>query len=291
MKIITEIAEMKEFSRNLKKSEKKISFVPTMGKLHKGHISLIESAKRYGETVASIFVNPLQFGQGEDFDKYPRDIEGDEKILSDLDVQVLFYPKSDIVKNTDTFIVNPEYSKNLEGLFRPSHFQGVLTIVMKLFCIVEPDFAFFGLKDYQQYALIKKMAEDFFLNVKIIPVETVREESGLAMSSRNTYLDVAGKEAASAFYKILSSAADLFKKGEKSAEKLTGFAVKELIKNGFKVDYAEITDPALNRKYQNAENGDILLAAIRYKEIRLIDNIFLLNTVPEFNSGTVSVEK
>ncbi|MCL6120257.1 MAG: pantoate--beta-alanine ligase [Deltaproteobacteria bacterium] len=275
MKIITEIAEMKEFSRNLKKSEKKISFVPTMGKLHAGHVKLIESAKRYGETIVSIFVNPLQFGRGEDFDKYPRDIENDEKILSGLDVSVLFYPESDIVKNTDTFIVNPEYSKKLEGLFRPSHFQGVLTIVMKLFCIIEPDFAFFGLKDYQQYVLVKKMAEDFFLNIKIIPVETVREESGIAMSSRNTYLDVAGKEAASAFYKILSSTADLFKQGEKSPQKLTGFAVKELIKNGFKVDYVEITDPALNRKYQNAENGDILLAAIRCKGVRLIDNVFL----------------
>jgi pantoate--beta-alanine ligase len=276
MKIITEIAEMKEFSRNLKKSEKKISFVPTMGKLHKGHVRLIESAKRYGETIVSIFINPLQFGRGEDFDKYPKDIEGDEKILLDLDVPVLFYPESNIVKNTDTFIVNPEYSKKLEGLFRSSHFQGVLTIVMKLFCIVEPDFAFFGLKDYQQYVLIKKMAEDFFLNVKIISVETVREESGIAMSSRNIYLDGAGKEAASAFYKILSSTADLFKKGEKSPEKLTGFAVKELIKNGFKVDYVEITDPALNRKYQNTEKGDIILAAIRYKEVRLIDNVFLI---------------
>ena len=276
MKIITEIAEMKEFSRNFKKSEKKISFVPTMGKLHKGHVRLIESAKRYGETIVSIFINPLQFGRGEDFDKYPKDIEGDEKILLDLDVPVLFYPESNIVKNTDTFIVNPEYSKKLEGLFRSSHFQGVLTIVMKLFCVVEPDFAFFGLKDYQQYVLIKKMAEDFFLNVKIISVETVREESGIAMSSRNIYLDGAGKEAASAFYKILSSTADLFKKGEKSPEKLTGFAVKELIKNGFKVDYVEITDPALNRKYQNTEKGDIILAAIRYKEVRLIDNVFLI---------------
>ena len=275
MKIITKIAEMKEFSHNLKKAEKKISFVPTMGKLHKGHARLIESAKRCGETVVSIFVNPLQFGRGEDFDKYPRDIENDEKILSHLAVPVLFYPESDIVKNTDTFIVNPEYSKKLEGLFRPSHFQGVLTIVMKLFCIVEPDFAFFGLKDYQQYALIKKMAEDFFLNVKIIPVETVREESGIAMSSRNTYLDGAGKETASAFYKILLTTSDLFKKGEKSAEKLTGFVIKELIKKGFKVDYVEITDSALNRKYSDAENGDILLAAIRYKGVRLIDNIFL----------------
>ena len=275
MKIITEIAEMKEFSHNLKKSEKKISFVPTMGKLHKGHVKLIESAKRYGEAVVSIFVNPLQFGRGEDFDKYPRDIESDEKILSDLSVPVLFFPESDIVKNTDTFIINPEYSKKLEGLFRPSHFQGVLTIVMKLFCIVEPDFAFFGLKDYQQFALIKKMAEDFFLNVKIIPVETVREESGIAMSSRNTYLDGAGKETASAFYKILLTTSDLFKKGEKSAEKLTGFVIKELIKKGFKVDYVEITDSALNKKYSDAEKGDILLAAIRYEGVRLIDNIFL----------------
>ncbi len=276
MKIITDIEEMKEFSRNLKKSSKKISFVPTMGKLHLGHIKLIESAKKYGETAVSIFVNPLQFGQGEDFNDYPRDFENDEKILSDLAVPVLFYPKSDIVSGTETFLINPEYSEKLEGLFRPSHFKGVLTIVMKLFGIIEPDFAFFGLKDYQQYVLVKKMAEDFFLNVKIIPVETVREKCGLAMSSRNTYFDEDGKKAACAFYKVLSAAAGLFNAGESSAEKLNGFVIKELIRNGFKVDYAEITDADLKNRKQTALNGDILLAAVRFKGVRLLDNIFLL---------------
>ena len=136
MKIITDIDEMKQFSRNLKKASKKVAFVPTMGKLHDGHKKLVEEAKKYGETVVSIFVNPLQFAPNEDFDNYPRDIEKDAEMLSDMNVSCLFYPHSDIVKNTETFLINPKYSGLLEGVFRPEHFQGVLTIVMKLFCII-----------------------------------------------------------------------------------------------------------------------------------------------------------
>jgi pantoate--beta-alanine ligase len=276
MKIITDISEMKNFSLDLKKRSKKISFVPTMGKLHAGHAKLVEEAKKYGETVVSIFVNPMQFAPEEDFKSYPRDFENDAGILSGMNTGCLFYPPEDIVKNTETFIANPEYSGRLEGIFRQSHFQGVLTIVMKLFSIVEPDFAFFGLKDFQQYVLIKKMAEDYFLGVKIIPVETVREKCGLAMSSRNNYFDEDGKIAACGFYAVLKKTADLFKSGEKSAEKLTYFTIKELLAGGFKIDYAKIMDEKLKCEKQSVERGDILLAAVRLNGVRLLDNIFFV---------------
>jgi pantoate--beta-alanine ligase len=275
MRIITDIAEMKKVSRDLKKSSKKVSFVPTMGKLHAGHIKLAHEAKKYGEAVVSIFVNPMQFAPNEDFNSYPRDLESDAKILSDINIPYLFYPQGDIVKNTETFLADPKYSGRLEGIFRPEHFQGVLTIVMKLFCIAAPDFAFFGLKDYQQYVLVKKMAEDYFLDVEIIPVETVREKCGLAMSSRNIYFGGEDKKAACAFYKALKKTADLFNSGEKSGKKLTAFVIKELIGSGFGIDYARIMDKGLNGEKEPAERGDILLAAVRYKGIRLLDNIFL----------------
>ncbi len=274
MKTVTGIAEMKRVSQDLKKSSKKVSFVPTMGKLHAGHIKLVEEAKKYGEAVVSIFVNPMQFAPNEDFNNYPRDLESDVKILSDINTTCLFYPPNDIVKNTETFLTDPKYSGQLEGIFRPEHFQGVLTIVMKLFCIVAPDFAFFGLKDYQQYVLIKKMAEDYFLDVKIIPVKTVREKCRLAISSRNSYFNEGDKKAACAFYKALKNTADLFKSGEKSGEKLTSFVIKELIESGFGIDYAKIMDKGLNAEKQWVEQGDILLAAVRFKGIRLLDNIF-----------------
>ena len=274
MKIITNIAEMKKISKDLKKSSRRISFIPTMGKLHNGHVKLIEKGKEYGDVIVSIFVNPAQFGPDEDFNNYPRDFENDSKILKDLNIGYLFHPAADIVKNTETFLIDPEYSNRLEGVFRPAHFQGVLTIVMKLFCIINPDFAFFGLKDYQQYILIKKMVEDYFLDIEVMPVPTVREKCGLAMSSRNAYFNENDKKIACNFYKSLKKTADLFKAGETSGEKLTVSTIKELIKSGFKIDYLKIMDKGLNIEKQSVEAGDILLAAARFKGVRLIDNIF-----------------
>lgn len=276
MKIITDISEMRKYSDYLKKQERKISFIPTMGKLHNGHIKLIEEGKKYGEVIVSIFVNPMQFGPNEDFNSYPRDFESDAKILEDLDVGCLFYPSANnIVQNTETFLVNPKYSRLFEGVFRSEHFQGVLTIVMKLFCIINPDFAFFGLKDYQQYVLIKKMVEDYFLGVKIMPVPTVREDCGLAMSSRNTYLAEDDKKTACNFYKALKDTVNLFKEGETSTDKLAAFSIKELIKSSFAIDYVGIADKDLNLLNNRAvAKGDILLSAIRFKGVRLIDNIF-----------------
>ena len=274
MKIITDITEMKRIAKDLKKSSKQISFIPTMGRLHDGHIKLIEEGKKHGEAIVSIFVNPIQFGPNEDFNNYPRDFENDVKMLKDVNTGYLFHPAIDIIKNTETFLAGTKYSIQLEGIFRPAHFQGVLTIVMKLFCIINPDFAFFGLKDYQQYILVKKMVEDYFLDVQIISVLTVREKCGLAMSSRNTYFDENDKKTACNFYKSLKKAVDLFKTGEKSGEKLTVFVIKELIKSGFEIDYAKIMDKGLNIEKRSVDSDDILLAAARLKGVRLIDNIF-----------------
>ncbi|MFW0884835.1 pantoate--beta-alanine ligase [Candidatus Acidulodesulfobacterium sp. H_13] len=274
MKIITSIAEMKRVSGGLKKYSRSVSFIPTMGKLHEGHIKLIEEGKKYGEAIVSIFVNPMQFAPDEDYDSYPRDYERDIEILKNLGIKYLFYPTADIVENSATFVINPEYSDRLCGLFRTDHFRGVLTIVMKLFCIITPNFAFFGLKDYQQYVLIKKAAEDFFLDVKVIPVKTVREKCGLAMSSRNAYFNDYDRGIAGNFYKALKETVDLFNAGEKLGENLVFFAIKKLIKNGFKVDYVKITDKDLNIKEQSVRNGDIMLSAVEFKGVRLIDNIF-----------------
>lgn len=276
MKIITDIGEMKKISKDLKKSSKQIAFVPTMGKLHEGHIRLIKEGKKYGTVIVSIFVNPIQFGQGEDFNNYPKDFKNDVDILEDLNIDCLFTPTADIVKDTKTFLVDTAYSNQLCGCFRPVHFQGVLTIVMKLFCIVTPDIALFGLKDYQQYILIKKMVEDCFLDIQVVPVPTVREECGLAMSSRNLYLGGNDKKIACNFYKSLTKTVNLFKTGETSADKLTVFAAGELLKNGFEIDYLKIMDNGLNIEKQYVEAGDILLSAIRFKGVRLIDNIFFI---------------
>ncbi len=274
MKTISLISEMTDISHGLKKAGKKVCLIPTMGKLHEGHLRLIEEGKKYGEVVVSVFVNPLQFGENEDFDKYPRDIQADKAILEKSHVPFLFNPGIEIVENTATFLENPAGSRILCGLFRPGHFQGVLTVVMKLFQAVTPDFAFFGLKDYQQYILIKKMVSDYFLPIGIVPVATVREDCGLAMSSRNGYFSKEEKKAACGFYKSLKKTADLFGKGEKSTENLSLFCVKELIKSGFSIEYVRIMDPDLRGEKEFAENGDIILSAVNFAGVRLIDNIF-----------------
>ncbi|MCL4546118.1 MAG: pantoate--beta-alanine ligase [Deltaproteobacteria bacterium] len=275
MEIITKIEDAKALSRKLKADNQKISLVPTMGKLHYGHLNLVKEGLKFGKVFVSIYVNPLQFGPSEDFSKYPRDIEGDIKKLEQLKADYIYMPDNSIIKGTDTFISNESLSDKLCGLHRTGHFKGVLTIVMKLLLIIKPDFAFFGLKDYQQYILIKKMTEDYFLDVKIIPVPTMREKCGLALSSRNSYFNENDKKQACNFYKVLNNTAKLFNEGENSAEKLRHYAIKELINNKFKVEYIEIMDKELLNKKVYAEKDDIILSAIKFSGVRLIDNIFL----------------
>lgn len=277
MKIITNIDEMKKISMDIKHSSPngRVSFVPTMGKLHDGHANLVMEALKYGETVVSIFVNPMQFGPDEDFGRYPRDLDSDASLLKKLGVKFLFYPGLEIAGDTETFLINNRRAKILEGVYRPEHFMGVLTIVMKLFSIVRPNRAFFGLKDYQQYILIKKMAADYFLDAEVVAVETAREKCGLAMSSRNSYFSEPDKKAACYFYDALKKASELFASGEKSSVKIINFAAKELIGRSFSINYLKIMDAELKEEAATVQNGDILLSAVNFKGVRLIDNIFL----------------
>jgi pantoate--beta-alanine ligase len=189
--LITDINEMKKISNNLKKEGKSIGFVPTMGYLHKGHVSLMECSKKENDiTVVSIFVNPTQFGKNEDYDKYPRDLERDLKICEEVGVDYVFHPSISQMypEGYSTYVVMETLVDKLCGKFRPGHFKGVLTVVNKLFNIVKPDRAYFGKKDYQQYIIIKKMVQDLNIDTKVIGCPLIREEDGLALSSRNKYL-------------------------------------------------------------------------------------------------------
>lgn len=250
-KIIKTVSEWKQIKKSDKIKNKKIGFVPTMGALHKGHLSLIQRCAEENEiSVVSIFVNPTQFNDSRDLEKYPRTFENDLKLLRDLNVDYLFYPDYSEVY-TDNFkykICENDLSQILCGKFRPGHFEGVLTVVMKLLNIVRPDKAYFGEKDYQQYLLIDGMCKAFFLNVEIVPCPIIREADGLALSSRNALLTSDEKFFTQNFPRLLKS--------EKSCEMIKS----ELDELGFKVDYIE-------------EIGNRRFGAVHVGKVRLIDNV------------------
>ncbi len=251
MKILKTIDETKKELSVLKKKGKSVGFVPTMGALHPGHIALIRKCRAENDvTVVSIYVNPTQFNDPDDFKNYPVTLDGDSKILGECSADFLFLPDyHEMYPDGYTYFLDEnKLSRILCGASRPGHFRGVLTVVMKLLNIVKPDRAYFGEKDYQQYLLIKGMAEAFFLDTRIIPVPIVREESGLALSSRNTLLDEESRKLAPSFYQILSSA--------ESKEE----AITRLQQKGFRVDYVE---EGFNRRF-----GAVILG-----NVRLIDNV------------------
>lgn len=245
-------------------ARKSIGFVPTMGALHRGHLSLVQrSMKQNDLTVVSIFVNPTQFGPQEDFSKYPRPEKEDLRALKSVGVDVVFIPKSplEIYPDTGTFQVVPpkRLSAILEGRFRPGHFEGVATVVLKLFQIIDPHRAYFGEKDYQQLQIIKSLVKDFFLKIKIVACPTRREKSGLALSSRNRYLSAEQQRSAAQLYESLRSAP--------SPEE----ASLRLQQLGFQVDYVEAWDENLTREVR--EGRGRWLAAARIHGVRLIDNL------------------
>lgn len=248
MKTFDSTTEFQEW-RKLQKGN--VGFVPTMGALHEGHLTLVREAKKQNDlVVVSIFVNPTQFNDPKDLEKYPRTIEADSKLLASVGVDAILLPTFETIY-PDQYkykISENDFSQKFCGAHRPGHFDGVLTIVMKLFQIVQPTKAFFGLKDYQQFQLISKMREAFFLPLEVIGVETVREADGLAMSSRNTLLDPKDREMAPLLYKILSSSAT----ADEANIRLTNA--------GFRVDYVEDT-------------GTRRLAAAFLGKVRLIDNV------------------
>jgi len=275
MKVITDIKQMKDTIKSLKKEGKSVGFVPTMGYLHQGHLSLLECSKKENDiTVLSIFVNPLQFGKNEDLDRYPRDFERDKNMAKDADI--IFYPdyKDMYPQDFQTYVEVVELTKGLCGAYRPGHFRGVTTVVMKLFNIVNPDRAYFGKKDYQQYIVIKQMVKDLNMDIEIIGCPIIREEDGLAMSSRNKYLSEEERKQATGISKALFKAKEEFEKGEKNPEKL-----KEIAKNVLdsypliKLQYLEIVDGKTLKQKQTVEKGDIMAIAVYIGNTRLIDNV------------------
>ncbi len=270
---------MQEFSGHLRSEGKIISIVPTMGYLHNGHLSLIRVVKPLSDIVImTIFVNPTQFAPTEDFGKYPKDFEHDEKLAKETGVNVIFYPSTGEMF-TEEHLTTVKVKKITEimcGVSRPTHFEGVTTVVTKLFNIVKPHIAVFGQKDAQQAAVIKKMVEDLNFDIKIIISPIIREKDGLAMSSRNAYLTEDERKDAPVLYKSLLLAESEIKKGEKSAENIIT-RMKELIltKKSVKIDYIDIVD------YNTLEEIDIidreiLIAAAAYVgKTRLIDNIIV----------------
>lgn len=259
---------------------KRIAFVPTMGYLHEGHLTLVDQAKKHGDVVVmSIFVNPLQFGPGEDLARYPRDLHRDAALAEARGVDVLFAPADhEMYENGRPIVmVTPGHLGNvLEGRFRPGHFEGVLTVVAKLFNIVRPTVAIFGQKDFQQCVLVRRMCNDLNLAVEIVIAPTLREADGLAMSSRNIYLSAEERQSALLISRSLRIAADLYQKGERDANALVKAASAVLaLDNNIRPQYVELVDARTLAAADQATGTSVLAIAAHVGQTRLIDNLRL----------------
>lgn len=270
MKIFRDSAKLRKWSRKRRLENRVVALVPTMGFLHEGHISLIERAKKNGadDVVVSIFVNPVQFGPGEDYAVYPRDEKADLAKCRAAGVSAVFLPSNESMYFGDhsVFVDEVSLSRGLCGAKRPGHFRGVCTVVAKLFNIVQPNFAVFGRKDYQQAAIIKRMVRDLDFDVKIVLAPIVREKSGIALSSRNTYLSAEEKERALVISRTLAAV----KKGE---VKTVSAVAKRLEKASLKVDYVECVDSETLEPSSTIKPGSSVLVAVYDGKTRLIDNV------------------
>ena len=278
MKVISSIQELQDQLRG----QNRVAFVPTMGNLHEGHLSLMRLARQHGDpVVASIFVNRLQFGPNEDFDKYPRTLQDDVEKLQSEGVYVLFAPtESDMYPVPQEYRVDPPHDLGdiLEGEFRPGFFKGVCTVVMKLFCCVQPRVAVFGKKDYQQLMIVRRMAQQFALPVDIIPAETIRAEDGLALSSRNRYLGEADRKEAPILYKTLHEVRDaVLGNGNADLLAIEADAKARLHARGWQPDYVSIRKrdnlQAPTREEFAAGEPLVVLTAAKLGNTRLIDNL------------------
>ena len=272
MQIQSAIADL----RTALKNRGRIVFVPTMGNLHAGHISLMEQARAHGDTVvASIFVNRLQFGPNEDFDKYPRTFQADCDKLAAAGVDVLFAPtESDLYPDPQEYFIEPPGIQNvLDGEFRPGHFRGVATVVTKLFNCVQPAAAVFGKKDYQQLMVIRNMTRQLALPIDIIGGETVRAADGLALSSRNGYLSEAERAEAPRLYRLLNDIRDAIRNGEADTVQLENAAIAQLDAAGWKTDYVAVRQQSDLAMPKGVDVPLVVLAASRLGTTRLIDNI------------------
>ena len=279
MKIIEDINEMHHYAMQLRHEGKAIGFVPTMGALHEGHLSLMRQAREASEhLVVSIFVNPAQFGPKEDYKEYPRDPRGDTEMTRTADVDTLFTPPPSAIypEGYRTYVEVEGLSGVMCGRTRPGHFRGVATIVLKLFNIVRPHKAFFGQKDYQQTVIIRRMTKDLHLGVDVIALPTVREADGLAMSSRNQYLSPEERRSAEILYRSLQEAHSRFDKGEHSAEKLREVIIEVLKgESSVQLEYAAIVHPETLEEVREADSGTVIALAAQIGRTRLIDNILL----------------
>jgi pantoate--beta-alanine ligase len=276
MQIAKTIAEMKALRM---KGFGSVGFVPTMGYLHEGHLALVKQARAENSiVVASIFINPTQFGPNEDFKAYPRDTERDLAMLRKERTDIVFMPSAEEMypESFSSWVEVGKITDRLEGNYRPGHFKGVATVVAKLFNIVEPTRAYFGQKDAQQVLVIKKMVADLNMNLEVIVAPTVRESDGLAMSSRNIYLNPQERQAATVLFKALTLARNLWKKGERNAEairqQMTSLISKEPLT---KIEYVSIADAQTLEELSKIDGPALASLAVRVGKTRLIDNIVL----------------
>ena len=276
MQIFSNVAELRSALAKVCQQGRSIGFVPTMGNLHAGHISLMRQAREHADcVVASIFVNRLQFGPNEDFDKYPRTFKDDCAQLQEAGVEFLFAPtEQDLYPEPQTYVVEPaEIQFLLEGECRPGHFRGVATVVMKLFQIVQPDVALFGKKDYQQLMVLRNMANQFMLPMKIIGGETVRAEDGLALSSRNGYLSPEERAEAPRLQQTLQSIRQAVLSGDQNYEALCKKATENLDSHGWKTDYISIRRQQDLAPATPSDSDLVIVAASKLGAPRLLDNL------------------
>ena len=276
MQIIERIQAMQSWSKEQRRRGQRLVFVPTMGFLHEGHLSLVREAKQRGDrVVVSIFVNPAQFAPHEDYAAYPRDFERDRRLLEQEGVDALFNPSADEIypQNYQTHVQIEKLSESLCGRSRPGHFRGVATVVAKLFNIIRPHVAVFGCKDYQQLQVIRRLVADLNFDIEIVGHPTVREADGLAMSSRNAYLDHDERQAALCLPRSLRRAEALVRQGERRGAAIVDAVLNELKKEPLAdVEYVELCDPESLQEVEQVENAAVLLLAVRIGKARLIDN-------------------
>lgn len=276
MKRTSHIPELREIIEKEKGRGRIIALVPTMGSLHRGHLTLIERAKQTEAfVVLSIFVNPLQFGPNEDYSRYPRNLERDARLVEDAGVDVLFHPTVQEMypRPMVTYVDVGQLDTMLCGATRPGHFRGVATVVSKLFHIVQPDLAFFGQKDYQQYLIIQRMVSDLNLPIKVCPVPIVREEDGLAISSRNVFLTPEQRQEALILSQSLNEAEKRLRAGERSARAIERHLRERIIQQSHGIiDYAEVRDAGDLSKVTDIQRSVLLALAVRFGSTRLIDN-------------------
>ena len=277
MKLVKTISEVKDTVKEWKKEGLSIGFVPTMGYLHEGHGSLITKARENNDrVVVSIFVNPMQFGENEDLDSYPRDIDKDSAYVEELGGDLIFNPEPSEMYNDGfcSYVDMSVLTEELCGLSRPVHFRGVCTVVNKLFNIVQPDRAYFGQKDAQQLVIIKRMVKDLNMNLEIIGCPIVREEDGLAKSSRNTYLNPEERKAALVLNKSLKLGKELLDSGCRDANEVRKVIIENIEKEPLaKIDYVKVVDGLTMQQVDKIEKEVLVAIAVHIGKTRLIDNI------------------